>query len=83
MAMAWPVVAQEHQCVTVNATGCGLDSDSTKWNIYLNFLFSFPPKTGGIARWVALAYRRALPPRHQSEEMKILRNNNSFSQVEI
>ena len=33
------VVVQEHKCVTVNATGCGLNPHSRKWNIYWNFYF--------------------------------------------
>ena len=33
-----PVVAQGH---TVNATGCGFDPHSKKWNIYLNLYFLY------------------------------------------
>ena len=36
-----PVVAQGHNCVTVNATGCGFDPHSSKLNMYLNVYIHF------------------------------------------
>ena len=34
-------VAQEHKCVTVNATGCRFDPHWRKYNIHLNLYFFF------------------------------------------
>ena len=36
-----PDVAPGHKCGTINATDCGLDPHSTKWNIYLNLYSHF------------------------------------------
>ena len=36
-----PVVAQGHECVTVNVTGCWFDPHSKKINIYINLYFHF------------------------------------------
>ena len=34
-----PVVVQRHKSVIVKLTGCGFDSDSTKWNIYSHLYY--------------------------------------------
>ena len=45
--MIWPVVVQEHKCVTIKPIGCGTTTGSVeeplwrKLNIYLNLYFHF------------------------------------------
>ena len=56
-----PVVAQGDMYATVNATGCGFDSQSRKWNIYLNLYFHFYGLVSSRSAALSSAIQRAMP----------------------
>ena len=50
------------QSVTVKPTGCGLDSHSRRWNIYLNLYFHFVALVSRQSAALSSVTQQAIPP---------------------